>query len=661
MDKTLWRSACEEFLEIAELPPDQRGSYLGCLEPALRRGVESLLAADAEAERFLEEPACPRHVTESLKAAARAAPELRLGPYHLERELSESRMSRVFLARRDDGEYEKEVAVKVISYEAASDELLDRFRQERQILATLDHPNIARLLDGGTTEDGLPYLVMEYVEGTPIDQYCDRRRLSVRQRIELVLEACSAVEYAHERGVVHRDLKATNILVTRSGTPKLIDFGIAKLQQPAGEIEGEGTSPSARPMTPFYASPEQIAGGPITPATDIYSLGVLLFKLLVGRFPYRFPERTGEAVREAVLHQPVWDLVTALIDDGLSQSEPVVSIEGLSRDRGTTPAALRRAVAGELQDIVRMTLEKEPGRRYRRVSDLADDLARYLGGRPVAAKGTNALYRSRKFVTRNWQRIGIAMLLAWAVIALGGFSIRSQQLAEERDRLATQREEAEEVVVFLESIFKLPRGQRGKGATIKANQLLDLSARRVVRRVDHDPEVKQRLLHSIGGMYADLGLHQEADQFMRAAGWRLASDDETVAPPDDGGRSGTRPPSFPTSVTPVGTATAPLLTVSGSCPGQLQIKVEGATPGGSVVIAGSRSLGEDLMEKGPCRGTTVGVAEKRIAGFTVADAGGTALLKRWTPQGQCSAYLQPVDFTTCKAGGVVQVVLAEAE
>ena len=660
MDKTLWRNACEEFLEIADLPVDQRGSYLGCLEPALRRGVESLLTADAEAERFLEEPACPRHVTESLKAAARAAPELRLGPYHLERELSVSRMSRVFLARRDDGEYEKEVAVKVISYEAASDELLERFRQERQILATLDHPNIARLLDGGTTDDGLPYLVMEYVEGTPIDQYCDARRLSVRQRIELVLEVCSAVEYAHDRGVVHRDLKATNILVTRSGTPKLIDFGIAKIQQPTGRA-GEETSPGTRPMTPYYASPEQIAGGAITPATDIYSMGVLLFKLLVGRFPYRFAERSAEVVRKAVLHQPASGLVTALLDDEVSESEPVVSVEGRSRDRGTTPAALRRAVAGELQDIVRMTLEKEPGRRYRRVSDLADDLGRHLGGRPVAAKGTNVFYRSRKFVSRNWQRIGIAVLLAWAVIALGGFSIRSQQLAEERDRLASQREEAEEVVAFLESIFQLPRGQRGRGATIKANQLLDLSARRVVRRVDHDPEVKQRLLNSIGGMYADLGLHQEADQFMRAAGWRLTSVDEAAAPAGGEHRPSSRPPSFPSSVEPVGTSTAPYLTVSGSCPGQLEVKVEGATPGGSVVIAGSRSLGEDLMEKGPCKGTTVGVADKRIAAFTVADAGGTAIMKRWTPKGQCRAYLQPVDYTTCKAGGVVQVVLEGAE
>ena len=661
MDKSLWRTACEEFLEIADLPTDQQGSYLGCLEPTVRRGVESLLAADAEAGRFLEEPACPRHVTESLKAAARAAPELRLGPYQLERELSESRMSRVFLARRDDGEYEKEVAVKVISYEAASDELLERFRQERQILATLDHPNIARLLDGGTTEDGLPYIVMEYVEGTPIDQYCDGRRLSVRKRIELVLEVCSAVEYAHERGVVHRDLKATNILVTRSGTPKLIDFGIAKLQQPAEEVAGERTSPGARPMTPYYASPEQIAGGPITPATDIYSLGVLLFKLLVGRFPYRFAERTAEVVREAVLHQPTSSLVNALVGDEASQSEPVVSIEGLSRDRGTTPAALRRAVGGELKDIVHMALEKEPGRRYRRVSDLADDLGRYLGDRPVAARGTSVYYRSRKFVARNWQRIGIAMLLAWAVIALSGFSVRSKQLAEERDRLARQREEAEEVVAFLESVFKLPRGQRGRGASIKANQLLDMSARRVVREVDHDPEVKQRLLHSIGGMYADLGLHQEADQFMRAVGWRFARDDGAAAVPASDHRPNSRPPSIPSSVEQVGTSTSPYLSVSGNCPGQLEVRVEGATPGGSVVIAGSRSLGEDLLEKGRCRGTTIGVADKRIAGFTVADADGAAVMKRWTPQGQCTAYLQPVDYTTCKAGGVVQVVLEGAE
>ena len=479
--------------------------------------------------------------------------------------------------------------------------------------------------------------------------------------LAVVPQICEALQFAHSEGVVHRDIKPENILLDQKGRVKIADFGLAKLAERSGDnFTLTGTHQVMG--TPRYMAPEQMEGSrTVDHRADIYSLGVLLFKVLSGTFPYRFAECTPEIVREAVLHQPARDLVTAMIGDEASQSEPTLSIEGLSRDRGTTPAALRRAVAGELQDIVGMALEKEPGCRYGQVRDLADDLRCYLGDRPVMARGTSVVYRSRKFVARNWQRIGIAMLLTWAVIALGGFSIRSKQLAEERDRLARQREEAEEVVAFLESIFKLPRGQRGRGASIKANQLLDLSARRVVRRVDHDPEVKQRLLHSIGGMYADLGLHQEADQFMKAAGWRLASDDKAAAPPGSARRPSTRPPTFPSSVAPVGTSTAPFLTVSGSCPGQLEIKVDGATPGGSVVIAGSRSLGEDLMEKGPCRGTTVGVANKRIAGFTVADADGMALLKRWTPEGQCSAYLQPVDYTTCKAGGVVQVVLAGAE
>ncbi len=671
MDKSLWRTACEEFLQISDLPVDQRGSYLGCLEPALRRGVESLLAADAEAEGFLDEPACPRHVTESLKAAARVAPELRLGPYHLERELSQSRMSRVFLARRDDGEYEKEVAVKVISYEAASEDLLERFRRERQILATLDHPNIARLLDGGTAGDGLPYLVMEYVEGTPIDEYCDHGRLSIRRRIELFLEVCSTVEYAHERNVVHRDLKASNILVSGDGSPKLLDFGIAKLLRPVGKAKGEVTSPGAPPMTPYYASPEQIVGEPITLATDTYSLGVLLFKLLSGRFPYRFPEPTPDAVKDAVLHQDALGLATAFAGCGqreLDGRAATLSPEAVSRDRRTTPAALRRELGGELEDIVRMALYKEPDRRYPRVGDLADDLHRYLADRPVAARGNGVAYRSRKFLTRNWQRTGIAVLLAWAVLALGALSHQSKQLAEERDQLARKQAEAETVVTFLEGMFKLPKGQRGRGRKIQAGQLLEMGARRAVQNVDHDPEVQARLVSSIGGMYADLGLIAEADQWMRVANRRLenAEGDALLLASGDGRGDSPQPTRYrglevhavPLSLpdTPrVSASGAPSLSVAGTCPGEVSLSVRGATPGGSVLIVGAKTPGSEMVGKGPCAGTMIGLSDKRVAGIRVAGADGTLLLKRRLPQGGCAAYLQPVDYTTCKAGSVVRI------
>jgi eukaryotic-like serine/threonine-protein kinase len=286
MNPERWQQVREIFDAVIALDAGARRASLDALcagDAELRREVESLLTSDAEAESaFLNVPAL------SLKnpcSEAKPAPShvgRRMGAYNILEEIGHGGMGEVYRAARADGQYEKEVAIKLVrgGYDTAS--VLARFRHERQILASLDHPNIARLLDGGTTEEGIPYLVMELIEGTPIDRYCDSHELHVSERLRLFLQVCSAVQYAHQRLVIHRDIKPGNILVTKNGVPKLLDFGIAKILDPAESSE----TTLAQPMTPQFASPEQVRGDPITTATDVYSLGVVLYHLLTGRSPY---------------------------------------------------------------------------------------------------------------------------------------------------------------------------------------------------------------------------------------------------------------------------------------------------------------------------------------------------------------------------------------
>ncbi len=298
-----WQQIREVFDDAVCLAPEERSPYLDkvcAADPELRSEVESLLRSDEEAGAgFLNTPALDLTRRADLPAPSRVG--RRMGAYNILEEIGHGGMGEVYRAGRADGQYEKEVAIKLVrgGYDTAS--VLERFRHERQILASLDHPNIARLLDGGTTDEGIPYLVMELIEGTPIDLYCDANNLSVAERLRLFVQVCSAVQYAHQRLVIHRDIKPGNILVTREGVPKLLDFGIAKILDPAG---GSATT-VAGPMTPEYASPEQIRGEPITTATDVYSLGVVLYRLLTGRSPYpgntQVPHELARAICE---HEP---------------------------------------------------------------------------------------------------------------------------------------------------------------------------------------------------------------------------------------------------------------------------------------------------------------------------------------------------------------------
>lgn len=310
-----WKQITDLLHAALEREPEERAAFLdqACAgDPDLRQQLEALLAADAQATNFLEEPAIVAHGDslwreEETPLPADDQPDSlvgqRIGSYQILDEISRGGMGVVYLARRADREYQKQVAIKIVKRGVDTDAIVRRFRRERQILASLDHPNIAKLLDGGTTDDGLPYFVMDYVDGLPIDVYADRQKLSIQERLKLFRTVCSAVHYAHQHRVIHRDLKPSNILVTAEGVPKLLDFGIAKVLDPELYAQTVESTMLVRPMTPEYASPEQVRGEPVTPASDVYSLGVLLYELLTGRRPYRLTGRSLSELERAICEQ----------------------------------------------------------------------------------------------------------------------------------------------------------------------------------------------------------------------------------------------------------------------------------------------------------------------------------------------------------------------
>jgi serine/threonine protein kinase/Tfp pilus assembly protein PilF len=406
MSSSNWQKIEEIFDEAADLPRGEQENFLNKVcggDDGLRREVEALLAADEQSDDFIESPIIASHTLAGFlpdNIEDSIPPHFlgkRVGAYELVRELGRGGMGAVFLARRADAEFRKEVAVKLVKRGMDTDFILKRFRNERQILAHLDHPNIARLLDGGTSADGLPYFVMEYVEGLPVHQYCDARGLSANERLTLFQSICAAVGYAHQHQIIHRDLKPNNILVTRDGTPKLLDFGIAKILNP--ELASETLAPTLtgmRLMTPEYASPEQIRGDELTPASDIYSLGVLLFEILTGQRPYKLPSRAPHEVARAICEDAPLRLsdagrkVPSLksqvssqdgSDKSLNDKKPKQKLGAWDLGLGTN----RDEACEDLENILLKSLSKSPQRRYATAEAFAEDIQKYLDGLPVSA------------------------------------------------------------------------------------------------------------------------------------------------------------------------------------------------------------------------------------------------------------------------------------
>jgi serine/threonine-protein kinase len=457
-----WQRVQQLLDEALSLPPDRVPSFLAdaCAGDAeLQHEAERLYAACQSAGDFLVEP--PADLVSALLADSPGSAQRPIGPYTLIREIGRGGMGAVWLAERAD--VQKRVALKLVSGGLHSPARVQRFLLERRVLARLEHPNIARLLDAGIAPDGTPWLAMEYVEGERIDRWCEQRQLSTRARLALFEQVCNAVAYAHRNLVVHRDLKPSNILVTAEGEPRLVDFGIAKLLA-AGEDTDPVTVADARPMTPEYASPEQLRGDTITTASDVYQLGVLLHQLLTGQRP----AATGTA-------------------------SPVV----------------RGSADPDIANIVRMAMHAEAHRRYESAAQLRDDVRRYLEGKPIVARAPALGYRARKFVARH--KAGTAMAATVALLVLGSVVlalVQAQRVAHERDR-------AEQVSTLLQDLFASSDPTVAAGDTITVRAVLERGAQRVRSDSLLDPLVRARLLYVIAVAYSNLGIIDQAIQLQR--------------------------------------------------------------------------------------------------------------------------------------------------
>jgi serine/threonine-protein kinase len=506
-----------------EAPPGEVRAYLDGAcggDVPLRNEVEALLAACRRADGFLERPPAEM-LAAAVLADSPAKTGRRIGPYVLTGEAGRGGMGVVYLAERGDGQFRQRVALKVLPRGLESAEAVRRFREERQILASLTHPGIARLLDGGVTDDELPYFAMEYVEGASIDRYADERQLGVEERLRLFLDVCDAVQYAHQNLVVHRDLKPSNILVTPHGAVKLLDFGVAKLLD--GDAAAAGaTQTAARWLTPRYASPEQVCGARVTTGSDVYTLGVLLFELLTGRSPYAHATLTAaELTRAACDVEPARASAVVVrapsvpLADGSSH---VLSPEEVARHRGMRPDRLARRLRGDLDMIAFTAMQKDPARRYPSASALAEDVRRHLAGRPVRAQPDTLRYRASRFVRRH--RVGVAASAALGLsLGVGAAGVAWQAAVASRERAVAERQAAaaERASRLLVDMFRLSDPDVARGATITAREVLARGAERVETDFADDPELQAVLLREIGRIYQNLGLADDAERLVRRA------------------------------------------------------------------------------------------------------------------------------------------------
>jgi serine/threonine-protein kinase len=446
-------------------------------------------------------------------------PDRRIGPYKLIRELGHGGMGTVFLAARADEQFEKRVALKILRG-SDTEEVIRYFRRERQILAGLEHPNICRLLDGGSTEEGLPYFVMEYVEGEPIDRYCDERKLSIPERLKLFEGVCSAVQYAHRSLVVHRDLKPGNILVTEEGVPKLLDFGIAKLLNPG--VAGGGAHETVMALTPDYASPEQVRGRAITTATDVYSLGVILFELLTGHRPYRVKSQEQVEVLKAVCEEEP-DRPSTAVGRTEERRKPdgttvTTTPEEAGRLRHETPERLKRRLKGDLDAIVLSALQKDPGQRYPSVEALSRDIHRYLDGLPITARRASTAYRLRKLAGRHKLGVAAAATILGLLVALAiSMTLQASRVRKERDRATAEATKVKAMNLFLQEAL----GAADPWATGSKNvSLLDAlrqAQSKATSTLEGQPLVEAAMLQTIGTTLGNLAEFTEAEKALRTA------------------------------------------------------------------------------------------------------------------------------------------------
>ena len=515
MTPNRWRRVREVFDQAIEQPPETRDAMLEreCSDDVeLRSEVESLIRSYQDSGTFIDEPAS------RLEPPVSDLPEHpdRIGVYRVIRPISGGGMGDVYLARRDDDVYRQEVAIKLVKAGLATPSMVRRFRGERQILANLRHPAIAQLIDGGTTRARQPYLVMEYIDGTAIDLFCDEGELQVADRLRLFRKVCGAVHFAHQNLIVHRDIKPGNILINADGDPKLLDFGIAKLLRAEDFPEVvEPTATGVVAVTPEYTSPEQLQGAAITTACDVYSLGVLLYILLTGHRPYYLdrgkPAELMRVVCEEMPPRPSSAVTKSRkveLPDGTVQE---LTPESVSIARGTDPIRLRRQLNGDLDNIVMRALAKEPERRYASAEQLGQDIDRFLKGLPVLARKDTLAYRASKFVARH--RVAVAATVA-VFLMLVSLIVA---LLVQREEIVAQRDRYRFLSDFLLNVFQVPDPTRARGVKITARELLDRAARDIENELNLAPEVRAELLTTMGRSYKNLGLFGEASARLETA------------------------------------------------------------------------------------------------------------------------------------------------
>lgn len=519
MDANRWEQIEGLFSTVIELPPFERAAFLdrACTgDVELRCEIEAMLTAD-NPSRALWAEGCLLS-SELPTTSPKALVGSRIGPYRLEALVGHGGMGEVYLARRDDGQFRQRVALKLVRSGTGSAEVLLRFCAERQILASLQHPNIARVFDGGLTADGRPYLVMEYVEGEPITDYCDRRRLPVEDRIRLFLKVCGAVQHAHQNLIVHRDLKPGNILVTEEGEPKLLDFGIAKLLAPAEGISVVETGSEVRLMTLAYAAPEQVKGEPVTTVIDVYALSMLLYELLTGHYPYRLTEQVRAAVERVIIEQEPVRPSTA-VSRTVTVQHPggtahVLTPEAVSRARGTRPERLRRRLAGDLDTIMLTALKKKPERRYASVDAFLEDIRRYQAGLPLLAQKDTRAYRTKKFIRRH--QVGVAVAAGLAALLLSFAGIYARGIQQEKQLAQHEAERAHLMVRIMQDLFETAdpytlSTRRGDSL------LLALGQQKVENDLAGEPDLQVSLLATLGRIYRKRSKYDQARPLLEQA------------------------------------------------------------------------------------------------------------------------------------------------
>jgi eukaryotic-like serine/threonine-protein kinase len=530
--------------EAFDRDPDNPAAVLAdiCDDPDLREDVRAFLDADEGAVDFLEDDAALHagslfpddlnteemegqlagDIAEALNVATDAAnggiePGTTLGPFEVKSVIGRGGMSTVYRATRVDGSFDQDVAIKLMR-PLSDPSAADRFRAERQILASLHHPNVAQVFDGGTTPDGRPYLVMEYVDGQPITSYCDDRQLSLEERIELFGDVIEAVQHAHQNLIIHRDLKPTNILVTEDGTLKLLDFGIAKVLEASAHrdrVNAPATRTGMHLMTPEYAAPEQVRGETVTTSTDVYALGILLYELLTGHRPYKIGKGSTYEIVQAVCEQDPTRPSTAVMETkemGPPGATHAITPDAVSKARRTDPDQLRQTLRGDLDAIILKALRKEPDARYRTADSFADDLRRFQQDQPVDARTITLGYQVQKLVQRNRAAvIGAAAVL----LLLVGYALT---ITYQANRIAAERDKAEAVASFITSIFADSDPMSvGNTPELTVRELVDRGAERIRSDLAEQPLVRAQVEEVLGRVYSNLGLYEQSTAMLTDA------------------------------------------------------------------------------------------------------------------------------------------------